>query len=77
MAKLAMKLMWIEVSIGILFLIYELLTGQPWANTGVPWTMDNNFHFTIALGFFVGAGYTFILGSVIGSIGKESHSKVK
>jgi hypothetical protein len=75
MASFSVKLMFIELALGVFFLIYEFFTGQPWSQDGIAWTMDQNFHFNIALGFFTAAGFTFILGAVIGSIGKERGSK--
>lgn len=77
MARLTMRLMVVELFIGILFMIYEFFTGQPWAAGGVPWTMEGNFHFNMALGFFTGAGFTFILGAVIGSIRGKDHLNEK
>jgi hypothetical protein len=74
MARFTMLLIFVELSLGILFMMYEFVTGQPWANDGVPWTMEGNFHFTIALGCFVGAGLTFVFGAVIGSIGRRNHA---
>jgi hypothetical protein len=74
MARLTTKLLLVELFLGILFLLYELFTGQPWAADGVPWTMEGNFHFNIALGLFTAAGFTLILGGVIGSIGRKNHS---
>jgi hypothetical protein len=75
MTSFSVKLMFIELALGVIFLAYELLTGHPWTQDGVAWTMDQNFHFNIALGFFTAAGFTVILGAVIGSIGKERGSK--
>ncbi|NRD79565.1 hypothetical protein HPT25_19580 [Bacillus sp. BRMEA1] len=75
MTRMTKTLIFVEVLIGILFLFYEFFTGQPWASDGVPWTMEGNFHFNIALGFFTAAGFTLILGGVIGSIGRRNHSK--
>lgn len=75
MTGFSKKLMFAELFLGVLFLIYELWTGQPWAMDGVPWTMEENFHFTVALGFFVAAGFTFIFGAVSGSIGRRDSSK--
>lgn len=75
MARLTMILIFVEVLIGISFMFYEFFTGQPWTIDGIPWTMEENFHFNIALGFFTAAGFTLILGAVIGSIGRRNHSK--
>jgi hypothetical protein len=36
--------------------------------------MDENFHFNLALGFFTAAGFTFILGAIIGSVQSRDHS---
>ncbi|MBI0580436.1 MULTISPECIES: hypothetical protein [Bacillaceae] len=74
MRRLTLKLTIVEVAIGILFLLYEFLTGHPWTVDGVPWTMDENFHFNIALGFFVGAGFTFIMGAIFGSTQSRDRS---
>ncbi|MCQ6281358.1 hypothetical protein [Bacillus sp. EB600] len=77
MARLTMKLILVELVIGILFLLYDIFTGKPWSAGGVPWTMEENFHFNIALGFFTAAGFTLILGGVIGSIGRKNHTHEK
>lgn len=74
MGSLSIKLTIAELAIGVLLLIYEFITGQPWTIEGVPWTMDENFHFNLALGFFTGAGFTFIIGAIIGSIQHRDHS---
>lgn len=74
MGSISMKLTIVEVMIGVLILIYELFTGHPWTVDGVPWTMDQNFHFNLALGFFTAAGFTFILGAITGSIQSRDHS---
>lgn len=74
MGSFSIKLTIVEVFIGILIMIYEFFTGHPWTVDGVPWTMDGNFHFNLALGFFTGAGFTFILGAIIGSIQSRDHS---
>lgn len=68
MARFSIKLTIVEVLIGVLIMIYELFSGHPWTVDGIPWTMDQNFHFNLALGCFTGAGFTFILGAIIGSI---------
>jgi hypothetical protein len=77
MTGITIKLTFVELFIGFFFMIYEFLTGQPWAIDGVPWTLEGNFHFNIALGFFTAAGFTLILGGVIGSIGRKNHSNEK
>jgi len=74
MARFSLKLTIVEVLIGILLMVYEFLSGHPWTVDGTPWTMDSNFHFNIALGFFTGAGFTLILGAIIGSIQSRDHS---
>jgi len=74
MAKWTIRLTILEVVVGVLFMFYELFTGQPWAVDGIPWTMDENFHFNVALGCFVGAGFTFIFGAILGSIQHRDHS---
>ncbi|MED3562694.1 hypothetical protein [Bacillus xiapuensis] len=74
LGRLTLKLTIVEAAIGVLFLLYEFFTGQPWAINGVPWTMDENFHFNIALGCFTGAGFTFIFGAILGSIQSRDRS---
>lgn len=77
MARISLTLTYIAVLIGIVILIYEYFTGQPWSLDGAPWTMDENFHFNIGIGFLVGAGYIFIFGAVIGAIAWRYHSNKK
>jgi hypothetical protein len=74
MARFSIKLTIFEVALGILIMIYEFFTGHPWTVDGIPWTMDENFHFNLALGCFTGAGFTFIIGAIIGSIQSREHS---
>ncbi|CRK80783.1 hypothetical protein [Neobacillus massiliamazoniensis] len=74
MGSLSVRLTIVELVIGILILVYEFFTGHPWTADGIPWTMDENFHFNLALGFFTAAGFTFILGAIIGSVQSRDHS---
>jgi hypothetical protein len=74
MARWTIKLTILEVVVGVLFLIYELFTGHPWTVDGIPWTMDENFHFNLALGCFSAAGFTFIFGAILGSIRHRDQS---
>ena len=72
--KWYIKLTILEIIAGVLFMLYELFTGQPWSLDGTPWTMNENFHLNLALGCFGGAGYTFIFGAVLGAIQERNHA---
>lgn len=74
MTSISVKLTIVEVCIGVLILVYEFFTGQPWTADGVPWTMEENFHLNIAISCFVAAGFTLIFGSVIESIIRKRYS---
>lgn len=67
MTLITNRLIYLEVIVGTIFLIYGYFLGPQGLKINIP--MD------IAIGCYVGAGFTAILGAIWGSIDRRRRSK--